>query len=739
MEALGGADLDGDKATIFFGGEKNGFKKAWKDAYGSQKEEFYSSTGKQVKTPIKKIISGFQTGADIAGNQIAKELGLKTGGTAPKGFFTAEGNKPNYAKEYNAVEISDAQTKAYTGREKRFGPRTEQNVLNADGTVIFGNVDSPGSKLTSNLARKHNKALIKNPTAEQLNNWLVENNIETLNVAGNREGKTPGINKKVKDIIREALKEKKGVREQIVEFNKPPDMRKMFAESNPETLQRIKSPTLRYSPLMRLQASKGAYEGRAMLGPAVVNRATILATYNHVRSYLEAKGLKELKIDLGNGRQGILTPKTSQYDLREFRKRARASVALASDPMDEAGLKNMDVFFERVYESLFDVKFRYPKKEGRGFWEFSNDDILASSKRRLILNIMSGINSAGFGRNLRTHRMYTYPEFKDKMVQSENLPPIGKDRRTDVTFYGKVAKLTTPLDWTDSFLHRMESSKIDNWYRELNDILKTPEYREIRDVLGRESLVVGMQRPIKLVRGNRLWDYEYRSRLIDNDADFNNFIRSNPDLFLPKIRSLYNSNPHNEMPFPTLKNKRMEYAPLFTSLNKYVKRTDLTKNLTQQDIYEMLPEMLKSRTDKASVLDNLVRQASEFISEDLGDWSSIKLINEVWRKDAISKEEFSNIARLAEEKARIKSKLDKEREAVDELERMDLTDAQKSRLLEIERTDAGQRVSAELDQRQVDTMIAMDKQGKPQAWQDLYDALLISSWQKGNPDFVKRV
>ena len=574
MEALGGADLDGDKATIFFGGEKNGFKKAWKDAYGSQKQEFYTK-------------------------------------------------------------------------------------------------DKDG-----------------NP---------------------------------------------------IVSFNKPPDMRKMFAESNPETLQRIKSPTLRYSPLMRLQASKGAYEGRAMLGPAVVNRATILATYNHVRSYIESKGLKELKIDLGGGSFGIIRPKTSQKDLAEFRKRARASVALASDPMDEAGLKNMDVFFDRVYESLFDVQMFYPKKGKKGYWRFGNEDVQANQKRRLILSIMSGINSAGFGRNLRTHRMYTYPEFKDKMVQSENLPPIGKDRRTDVTFYGKVAKLVTPLDWTDSFLHRMESSKIDNWYRDLNETLKTPEYKEIRDALGRKSLVVGMQRPIQLVRGNRLWDYEYRSRLIDNDADFNNFIRSNPDLFLSKIRSLYNSNPHNELPFPTTRNKRIEYASLFDSLSKYTKRTELNKNLSQQDINNMLPEMLKSRTDKASVLDNLVRQASEFISEDLGDWSSIKLINEVWRKDAISKEEFSNIARLAEEKARVKSKLDKEREAVDELERMDLTDAEKNRILEIERTSAGEKVSAEVDQRQVDTMIAMDKQGKPQAWQDLYDALLISSWQKGNPDFVKRL
>ena len=47
MEALGGADLDGDKAFIFFGGKASdgkgsGFKKSWKDAYDWSKNEFVS-------------------------------------------------------------------------------------------------------------------------------------------------------------------------------------------------------------------------------------------------------------------------------------------------------------------------------------------------------------------------------------------------------------------------------------------------------------------------------------------------------------------------------------------------------------------------------------------------------------------------------------------------------------------------------------------------------------------------
>jgi len=40
MKAEGGADLDGDKSFIFFGG-KDGIKPEWKEAYYNQKEEFY--------------------------------------------------------------------------------------------------------------------------------------------------------------------------------------------------------------------------------------------------------------------------------------------------------------------------------------------------------------------------------------------------------------------------------------------------------------------------------------------------------------------------------------------------------------------------------------------------------------------------------------------------------------------------------------------------------------------------
>ncbi len=53
---------------------------------------------------ITKIISGGQTGADQAGLMVAHRLGLKRGGTAPPGFMTEEGPKPNFLQAMGLVE-----------------------------------------------------------------------------------------------------------------------------------------------------------------------------------------------------------------------------------------------------------------------------------------------------------------------------------------------------------------------------------------------------------------------------------------------------------------------------------------------------------------------------------------------------------------------------------------------------------------------------------------------------------
>ena len=75
-------------------------------------------------TSIRKIISGGQTGADQAGLDVAIKHDIPHGGAIPKGRMTEDGVLD---PKYNLEEMT---TKSYP-------KRTEKNVLDSDGTVIF--------------------------------------------------------------------------------------------------------------------------------------------------------------------------------------------------------------------------------------------------------------------------------------------------------------------------------------------------------------------------------------------------------------------------------------------------------------------------------------------------------------------------------------------------------------------------------------------------------------------------
>ena len=163
----------------------------------TQKEQTASDN---IKAPAKesslkdsfKIISGGQTGVDTIGLEVGKKLGIKTGGTTTPGFIR-EKDVDSYTTEdmkaFGLEEISQELQQGKTGKQF-YLPRTEQNVINSDGTVYFAtDADSAGKIATERFAKQHNKPFLLNPNVEELTNWLLANNIKTLNVAGNRGSK----------------------------------------------------------------------------------------------------------------------------------------------------------------------------------------------------------------------------------------------------------------------------------------------------------------------------------------------------------------------------------------------------------------------------------------------------------------------------------------------------------------------------------------------------------------------
>ena len=131
---------------------------------------------------ITKIISGGQIGVDVAGLKVAMDLGIDTGGMVPNGWKTLIGPKPSLAK----LGLHEHPTSS------NYRDRTEWNVQNSDGTIIFAtNFKSSGTKLTISLCRKYKKPYFLIDLNDIDSGFIFDvfnffdQDIKVLNVAGN--------------------------------------------------------------------------------------------------------------------------------------------------------------------------------------------------------------------------------------------------------------------------------------------------------------------------------------------------------------------------------------------------------------------------------------------------------------------------------------------------------------------------------------------------------------------------
>jgi hypothetical protein len=146
---------------------------------------------------VEKIISGGQTGADRAALDFAIGRGMAHGGWCPHGRWAEDGT---IAARYQLAETPDADP----------AQRTEWNVRDSDGTVIFSIAPSlgGGSKKTAEFASRHGKPCLHlsreregESAAAKLSRFLARHRIKTLNVAGPRQSEEP----EVADFVRSVL------------------------------------------------------------------------------------------------------------------------------------------------------------------------------------------------------------------------------------------------------------------------------------------------------------------------------------------------------------------------------------------------------------------------------------------------------------------------------------------------------------------------------------------------------
>jgi hypothetical protein len=150
---------------------------------------------------LTAIQSGGQTGTDRAALDWAIKHHIPQGGWCPKGRRAEDGALDG---RYQLQETPSA----------NYLQRTEWNVRDSDGTVVFsiGEHLTGGSLRTLELAIKHRKphlhlsAASKANASSELKQWIQQNNIRVLNVAGPRASKEPKVAEFVIAVLDAALR-----------------------------------------------------------------------------------------------------------------------------------------------------------------------------------------------------------------------------------------------------------------------------------------------------------------------------------------------------------------------------------------------------------------------------------------------------------------------------------------------------------------------------------------------------
>ncbi len=147
---------------------------------------------------ISKIVSGGQTGVDRAALDVALELGIDCGGWCPRGRRAVDGVIP---EKYPLKETAAA----------AYNERTALNVRDSDGTLILN--QGPlhgGTAYTVEVAKKLSRPCLVVDIggrfdAKDTADWIENERIRVLNVAGPREEKCPGIHDLAMARLRELL------------------------------------------------------------------------------------------------------------------------------------------------------------------------------------------------------------------------------------------------------------------------------------------------------------------------------------------------------------------------------------------------------------------------------------------------------------------------------------------------------------------------------------------------------
>ena len=612
MRAEGGADLDGDKSFVFFGG-KNGFSKSWKEVYKNNKKEFYIYEHKKTKKTIDDNL--FQ-------------------------------------------KLSDKEKQSYEA--------------------------------------------------------MVTDNKEAINP-----------------------KTKKTYREELVK------------SLTPEQKNLYNSKAYQYSPMERLRISFAAVDGRNQLGPAVVSKQVMSAAYSGINaeggtdSFIvrlkTGKKNKKGKPIYGDFRVEFKT-KTGHTSEEIQRSLGRAQIGLASDPLDELGLKGSSDWYRQLWNAHFEVTDVRQRKGRFGKFDIKVDKDFIKKNidiDKIKLNTLKGgtygnllaINQAYWGKNFAEGRKFSMEEILD-MGHSVSL--LG-NKAKNASILGKTGELLKNLDWSDSIFAKIDLDSVNNLISNHNDTIA--KYDILKNFMQRSSFKVVPSKVVTNIMSDKnrkfeLWTANGVVRTAEFYKDFLQAIKgtkyekrvlSNPSKFF----AIGINKKRHDGDFTHYANRRDMLIEMVKEAEDFIVN-DMTDITTASEIAKIIDRMINNR-DKGIIQPSNEKQLnfSEVIQRIHQKTESLKRNSYLMSRDRRKLKSYDDLVDA------IDIKNNPGRQLAQTLKEMQ---GETQRIREIEKEP-----TAELDQMQIDNEIFSFKRQLTEEGKKLFDHMLLGSLNRGNLNKIEEL
>ena len=719
MRAMGGADLDGDEAFIYFGGKDaagngKGMKKSWKDAFAANKEEYVQYVSKNKINGEYKYLT----------REEYDNLGMPKTKIADTGISVMRGSK--YGNPFVIPEVYD-NSPSYYKRQGFIRAESIPDAINRYEAWLRGTGD------VGFLPTKRD-AILKDLKSGKLQG-------KTLKYTVKRKGVRAKDNhaERLVKLIDEMAPKRKASKEQDKYAKYIPDNKKgmvnrpdgLHANMTMEDLLTLgqesyakkaaKEQVWMYAPSVRRTISERVVDARSQLGGIVGMTQTMKGAHDLISS--GKKGVDTFKfIDYNqkdNPEYTITIKARNEKEWLDYARRLSASMtAFGSDPMDTGGLKKYNDYFKELHSSYFaidkvtDSKGKVVAKNADQFYKLfkadkNQSDPIWKLRGGLVKNYME-MNSALYGKNYKEGKMWQESEIRSKIDFIKDYAD------SDIhNIQGKQAKLLKATGkWSDNILNKIDLDKLTELYSKMNVINK--ENNWLADVMGRATFTIPQNIYVK-----KALDKTYKAYIEGKEYDYKN---------------------ERWVGREAIANDAVKFNAFMKGLG-YKRHKDDTPEQFNKD----LAEGKISVKEKKEILDEIIVRAEDFIlTNDMHDMVSLDLItsyinknkgiftNDVIKRIHKAADEIKNNSYLmAKERLDLERHYSKEEAASKDVEIAELGEAVSELQKEAGAKPVEGEISAKMDQLATDNAISNYKKTLKTAQERrLFDYFLLGSYNR---------